>query len=64
VNAVEILKSNEELIRQKYGVKRIGVFGSFAREEAREGSDVNVIVKFREDAENADNYIKSQEFFS
>lgn len=64
MNAIEILKSNEELIRQKYGVKTIGIFGSFVRGEAREGSDVNVIVEFREDAENFDNYIKSQEFFS
>jgi len=62
VNAVEILKSNEELIRQKYGVKRIGVFGSFARGEAREGSDVDVIVEFRENAENFDNYIELKYF--
>jgi hypothetical protein len=62
MNAIEILKSNEQLIRQKYGVKRIGIFGSFAREDAREGSDVDVIVEFREDAENFDNYIELKYF--
>lgn len=29
-----------------YGVKRIGVFGSVAREEATEGSDIDVLVEF------------------
>lgn len=62
MNAIEILKSNEELIRQKYGVKKIGVFGSFARGEGREGSDVDVIVEFREDSENFDNYIELKYF--
>ncbi len=62
MNAVEILKSNEEVVRQKYGVKKIGIFGSFARGEAREGSDIDVIVEFREDAENFDNYIELKYF--
>jgi predicted nucleotidyltransferase len=58
MNAIEILRSHEELIRQKFGVKRIGIFGSFVHGEAKEGSDVDVIVEFREDAENFDNYIE------
>ncbi len=62
MNVVEVLKSNEGLIKKKYGVKRIGIFGSFARGNAKEGSDVDVIVEFREDAENFDNYIELKYF--
>jgi predicted nucleotidyltransferase len=62
MNAIETLRSHEELIRQKFGVKRIGIFGSFVRGEAKEGSDVDVIVEFREDAENFDNYIELKYF--
>lgn len=62
MNAVEILKGNEDFIKQNFGVKRIGIFGSFARGEAKEGSDVDVIVEFREDAENFDNYIELKYF--
>jgi hypothetical protein len=62
MHVIEILKKNEESIRQKYGVRQIGIFGSFARGEAREGSDVDVIVEFREEAENFDNYIELKYF--
>ena len=33
-------------IQKQYGVKKIGLFGSFAREEARPDSDVDLLVEF------------------
>ena len=44
--ALEILaRVKPELVRQ-YGVKRLALFGSTARNEARPGSDVDVVVSF------------------
>jgi predicted nucleotidyltransferase len=57
VNAIEILKTNEGLIKQKYGVKRIGIFGSFARGEGKEGSDIDVLVEFEKGQKKFDNYM-------
>ncbi|MBF0537551.1 MAG: nucleotidyltransferase family protein [Nitrospirae bacterium] len=62
MDVIAILKNNEELIRQRYGVNKIGVFGSFTRGQARQDSDVDVIVYFNEDAENFDNYIELKYF--
>lgn len=42
---VELLNENKKEI-QKFGVKRIGLFGSFSRGENREGSDVDIVVEF------------------
>ena len=52
-----ILRSHLEFIRQKFGVKRIGIFGSFARGEEREDSDLDVLVIFREEQKTFDNYM-------
>ena len=57
MNVIEILKNHEELIKQKYGVKRIGIFGSFARGEAKEGSDIDVLVDFNEGAKTFDHFM-------
>ncbi len=46
MNAIAILKKNEGIIKEKYGVKRIGVFGSFARGEESESSDIDILVEF------------------
>ena len=40
------IKSNKKLLRQEYGVKEIGIFGSFARGEQKRKSDIDVLVDF------------------
>jgi uncharacterized protein len=42
----EILRENYDLLASEYGVKRIGLFGSYARNEPTEASDVDIIVEF------------------
>ncbi len=42
----EVLQAHKEELRKRYGVKRIGVFGSYSRGEQREDSDVDVLVEF------------------
>jgi uncharacterized protein len=57
MNAISTLKEHEKLIRQKFGVRRIGIFGSFARGEEREDSDLDVLVVFEEGQKTFDNYM-------
>ncbi len=57
MDAISTLKEHEKLIRQEFGVKRIGIFGSFARGEEREDSDLDVLVEFEEGQKTFDNYM-------
>jgi len=41
-----ILKKHESELREKYGVKEIGVFGSYVRGEQKESSDLDILVEF------------------
>jgi len=43
--ALEILQQHKHELAEKYGVTRIGIFGSVARDEATEQSDVDVVVE-------------------
>ncbi|GGB63397.1 nucleotidyltransferase [Lentibacillus populi] len=43
--------------KEKYGVKRIGLFGSYSREEQKESSDIDVIVEFNDTDLSFDNYM-------
>jgi len=40
------LKSELQFINQHYGVKKIGLFGSYARNEQHEDSDIDLLVEF------------------
>ncbi len=42
---LEILKQFKEANAEKYGIKRLGIFGSVARGEQKEGSDVDVYIE-------------------
>jgi len=45
-----ILKKHENKLKKKYGIKRMGVFGSYVRKDQNECSDVDVLVEFEPDS--------------
>ena len=43
------LKDLKPVLEEKFKVKSIGVFGSYARAKAEENSDIDILVEFTED---------------
>ncbi|MDX6446801.1 MAG: uncharacterized protein QOH71_3875 [Blastocatellia bacterium] len=50
-----LAKHQEQL--KKFGVKRWGVFGSFAREQQTTRSDVDILVEFEQGKKSFDNFM-------
>lgn len=46
--ALHILAEHHQELRERFGVKSLRLFGSVARDEATEGSDVDVLVDFND----------------
>ena len=46
--ALRILEAHRQELRERFGVKSLRLFGSVARDEASEKSDVDVLVDFDE----------------
>jgi uncharacterized protein len=42
---------------QRFGVKRIGLFGSFQTNKQRQKSDIDILVEFRKGKKTFDNYM-------
>jgi predicted nucleotidyltransferase len=68
------MKLNKEIIIQKinenktkilsYGVKKLSLFGSYARDEAKENSDIDLLVEFKKEKEkDYSNELDLQVFF-
>ena len=51
------IRQNLCVIRERYGVSRIGLFGSVARGEETPASDIDVLVEFREGEETFDHFM-------
>ena len=43
---VEILSSERSFLRNRFGISRIAIFGSFANDTASEQSDVDIYVEY------------------
>lgn len=54
--ALSLLREHRENMRCQFGVKHLALFGSTARDKAREDSDVDVLVGF-ETAPTFDGYL-------
>ncbi len=58
MDVLAIVKKNKTFLKERFGVKKIGVFGSMARGEAKEESDVDVLVEFESTKKSFDNFME------
>lgn len=58
---IRIIRDNTETIKI-YGVKRIGIFGSFLKSAENNKSDVDILVEFQKGKKLFDNYMELKFF--
>ena len=46
---IDIIRSSKPEIESRYGVRRLGLFGSYLKERQRKKSDVDILVAFNRD---------------
>ena len=58
---LELLRTHKPFLAQRYGISEIALYGSFARDQADERSDVDVLVTFSS-APDWERYFGAQEY--
>ncbi len=46
---IDFLRQNRNILSEQYHISKIGLFGSFARDEQRLGSDVDLLIEMDDD---------------
>jgi len=54
---ITALKHNNKVIRNRFKVKDIGLFGSYVRAEQKKASDIDVLVEFEKGHKTFNNYM-------
>lgn len=57
IEIIKKLRKNIETIR-KFGVRRLGLFGSIASGNSKSASDIDMLVEFKDGSENFNNLMK------
>jgi len=61
---LDFISKNKSFLNQQFHVSKIGLFGSYARNEQTENSDIDLIVDFEENTNNLyDIKIELKKFF-
>jgi predicted nucleotidyltransferase len=61
---LSFISQNKKMLREKYHITRIGLFGSYARGEQKATSDVDLLVEFEENTQDLfDLKFQLKEFF-
>jgi len=55
-NVLSIIRRNQRKI-EAFGVKKLGLFGSFVRKEQNAESDIDLLVEFERDKKTFDNFM-------
>ena len=55
-DVLAIIREMEDRIKA-FGVRKLGLFGSFVRQEQDAGSDIDFLVEFEQDKKTFDNFI-------
>ena len=42
-----LLRTHKPILMERFGVTALALFGSFARDQASDGSDVDILVRFK-----------------
>jgi hypothetical protein len=61
-NILNTLKTNK-LKLKKFGIRSVGLFGSYIHEEQSSGSDIDLLIDFEPEKENFDNFMAVYDLF-
>jgi hypothetical protein len=61
-NILKTLKSNKTKL-SKFGIRNVGLFGSYVRNEQTGISDIDILIDFEPEKENFDNFMAVYDLF-
>lgn len=59
---IAYLKNNKSLFYERFGVTRVGIFGSFTREDQTFSSDIDMVVEIEKNRKNIHSFLEMKRF--
>ena len=59
---IRFLENNKDLLLSEFGVRKIGIFGSFAKDLHSKGSDLDILIKMDPTKKNIHNFLGLKRF--
>ncbi len=57
-NVLRILRDNKKNLEEKYGLIKLGIFGSYVRNEQNTNSDIDIVIELNKDNKDLHTFFK------
>ena len=61
-DVIYYLNKNKELLHKRFGVNRIGIFGSFVKQCQTDSSDIDIVIEMEKTKKNIHSFLKLKRF--
>lgn len=61
-NVIDILQRHKQFMHEKFGVTRLGIFGSLVRGEFTQASDIDIVVEMETDRKNIHSFLQLKRY--
>ncbi len=62
MDALALLREHAPVLQKRFGVARIGIFGSYIRGEEQPDSDIDVLVAFQKDQKTLEHFMDCKSY--
>ena len=59
---ITFIKNNKKFMREQYGVEKIGVFGSYVKNNIKENSDIDIVIEMNKESKTLHNFLELKRF--
>ncbi|HDK27002.1 MAG TPA: hypothetical protein ENG48_07955 [Candidatus Atribacteria bacterium] len=59
---INFIKNNKKILKEQYGVVKIGIFGSFVKNNIKDDSDIDIVIEMDKESKTLHNFLELKRY--
>jgi len=59
---INFIKNNKKFLKEQYGVEKIGIFGSFVKNNINDDSDIDIAIEMAKESKTLHNFLELKRY--
>ena len=59
---INFIKKNKKILKEQYGVVKIGIFGSFVKNNIKDDSDIDIVIEMAKESKTLHNFLELKRY--
>ncbi len=59
---INFIKNNKKFLKEQYGVEKIGIFGSYVKNNIKDDSDIDIAIEMAKESKTLHNFLELKRY--